>query len=305
MGQRRAHAELEYAGAHLRLLHSRRAPLHRVHPGTGGHRLHRHAERCRRGDGAAHLAERRRWAGISTATVRYYERIGVLPAADRSPNGYRNYDERTVERLGFIGRAKQLGCTLDEIGDLVTAWDGGQCGPVQDRLRDLVDDKLAASQTEIVALATLTDDLRRAAATLETHRPEGRCDELCGCLPQTPTAAPITPTTEPGNPSADNLPIACSLDLDQARQRVEEWNRLLHDQPGIAGSVTSRQPIDGGIEFDDTVDLAALVNLATAEHDCCPFFGFAVTIDHRGIGFDITAPRDAQTVVTSLFGAIQ
>ena len=58
-------------------------------------------------------------AGITTATVRYYERVGVLPAAVRSANGYRSYDERTVERLGFIGRAKQLGCTLEEVGEIL------------------------------------------------------------------------------------------------------------------------------------------------------------------------------------------
>ena len=37
-------------------------------------------------------------AGVSAAAVRYYERIGVLPAASRSGNGYRTYDERTVEQ---------------------------------------------------------------------------------------------------------------------------------------------------------------------------------------------------------------
>jgi MerR family copper efflux transcriptional regulator len=91
----------------------------------------------------AEVADR---VGISTATVRYYERIGVLPEPRRGDNGYRCYDEHTVERLEFIARAKQLGCTLDEIGELVVAWDGGECGPIQDRLRTVVADKLAAAQ---------------------------------------------------------------------------------------------------------------------------------------------------------------
>ncbi len=82
-------------------------------------------------------------SGFSTATLRYYEEIGLLPEATRSAAGYRMYDQRTIDRLGFIARAKQLGCTLDEITGLTTAWDGGQCGPVQDQLRKLVASKIS------------------------------------------------------------------------------------------------------------------------------------------------------------------
>ena len=78
--------------------------------------------------------------------MRYYEQIGLLPEASRTPAGYRMYDQRTLERLAFIARAKQLGCTLEEIAGLTTAWDGGQCGPIQDQLRRLVAGKIAAAQ---------------------------------------------------------------------------------------------------------------------------------------------------------------
>ena len=75
-------------------------------------------------------------SGFSAATLRYYdEEIGLLPESTRTPAGYRVFDDCTLDRLAFIARAKRLGCTLDEIGDLTLAWDGGQCGPVQDRLR--------------------------------------------------------------------------------------------------------------------------------------------------------------------------
>lgn len=52
--------------------------------------------------------------------MRYYERIGLLPQSTRTPAGYRTYDQRTVERLAFIARAKQLGCTLEEVTGLTT-----------------------------------------------------------------------------------------------------------------------------------------------------------------------------------------
>ena len=57
-------------------------------------------------------------SGFSAATLRYYEEIGLLPEASRTPAGYRLYDDRTLDRLAFISRAKQLGCSLDEITDL-------------------------------------------------------------------------------------------------------------------------------------------------------------------------------------------
>src|SRR4051812_10668123 len=56
--------------------------------------------------------------GFSTPPPRYYESIGLLPPADRTESGYRVYDDRSVERLTFIARAKQLGCTLEEITEL-------------------------------------------------------------------------------------------------------------------------------------------------------------------------------------------
>ena len=56
-------------------------------------------------------------SGFSPPTLRYYEEIGILPAPTRTPSGYRTYDERTLERLAFIARTKQLGCTLEEIAE--------------------------------------------------------------------------------------------------------------------------------------------------------------------------------------------
>jgi DNA-binding transcriptional MerR regulator len=125
------------------------------------------------------VAER---SGFTTTTLRYYEEIGLLPVAGRTPAGYRLYDDHALERLAFISRAKQLGCTLDEIADLTVAWDGGQCAPVQDRLRALVADKLARAQQQIAELTALSADLQRAAATLAAQRPDGPCDDTCGCL---------------------------------------------------------------------------------------------------------------------------
>lgn len=253
----------------------------------------------------AEVADR---AGVTTATVRYYERIGVLPPAPRAGNGYRSYDERTVERLAFINRAKQLGCTLDEITDLTTAWDGGQCGPIQDRLRALVADKLATAQTEIIELVTLTEELRRAATALERHRPVGACDDQCGCITAAVDDAPrdvaIALTNKPtDDPDAT---VACTLGPDRIRDRIDAWNQLLGDHAGALGAVTTRTAIDHGIrlKFAPGVDIAELAHLAAAEQDCCRFFNFAITIDQRGVGLDVTALPDAHAAATALFGSL-
>ena len=125
-------------------------------------------------------------SGFSAATLRYYEEIGLLPQPERTPGGYRVYDDRTLDRLAFIARAKQLGCSLEEIADLTSAWEGGRCGPVQDRLRTVVAAKLADAQQQVVELITFEAELQQAAAALERHRPDGACDDRCGCVGDVP-----------------------------------------------------------------------------------------------------------------------
>ena len=124
-----------------------------------------------------------RASGFPPATLRYYEKIGLLPRASRTDAGYRIYDTATLDRLAFIARAKQLGCSLEEIAELLEAWEGGRCGPVQERLRRLVGEKIAAGRAQIDELTDVLDALGRAALGLEGHRPEGPCDARCGCVP--------------------------------------------------------------------------------------------------------------------------
>ena len=63
-------------------------------------------------------------AGVTPKTVRYYESIGLLPSPERSASGYRAYATEDVERLQFVGKAKLLGLSLGEIGDILRASEG-------------------------------------------------------------------------------------------------------------------------------------------------------------------------------------
>src|SRR5215831_19667296 len=58
-------------------------------------------------------------AGVNIETIRYYERIGLMPKPPRSGGGHRVYGATHVKRLGFIRRARELGFSLDEVRDLL------------------------------------------------------------------------------------------------------------------------------------------------------------------------------------------
>ncbi|MGQ0648364.1 MAG: heavy metal-responsive transcriptional regulator [Gemmatimonadaceae bacterium] len=58
-------------------------------------------------------------AAVNAQTLRYYERVGLLPEPARRSSGYREYDVDTVRRVRFIKRAQDLGFTLSEIADLL------------------------------------------------------------------------------------------------------------------------------------------------------------------------------------------
>ncbi|MCP4563887.1 MAG: helix-turn-helix domain-containing protein [Bosea sp.] len=58
-------------------------------------------------------------AGVNLETVRYYERIGLMPEPGRTAGGYRSYEDRHVRRLSFIRRSRELGFRIEEIKALL------------------------------------------------------------------------------------------------------------------------------------------------------------------------------------------
>jgi DNA-binding transcriptional MerR regulator len=97
--------------------------------------------------------------GASPDTLRYYERIGLLPKAERSASGYRLYGDDAVGRLRFIKGAQQLGLSLEEIGELLSIRERGLC-PCG-HTRQLLEQRLSRLDAELAELTHLRGEIRR------------------------------------------------------------------------------------------------------------------------------------------------
>jgi len=98
-------------------------------------------------------------SGLPVKTVRYYDDLGLLaPVVSRSRAGYRLFDAAVFGRLGFIQRARNLGLSLSDIGDILAVRDRCElpCGEVKARLQQ----KRAEIARQIAALQVLDGELR-------------------------------------------------------------------------------------------------------------------------------------------------
>jgi DNA-binding transcriptional MerR regulator len=234
-------------------------------------------------------------SGFSPSTLRYYEQVGLLTAAERSTGGYRLYDEAALARLRFIERAKQLGLPLEEIRELVAVWDGGLCAHVQDRLREHVAANTTEVRARIAELTTFATQLDAADAQLTDRSPDGPCAEGCGCVAPDPATASAPRVLEL---APTRRRVACTLAADDQPARLAEWTELL-------ALVEHREPIDGGVRLRfpaDPVLAGRLADLATREHACCSFFTFTLHPASNAVTLDVQGPDDAAAIIADFFG---
>ncbi len=117
-------------------------------------------------------------AAVDVQTVRYYERLGLLPAAERTASGYRVYSPETVERLRFIRQAQTLGFRLEEIREILRVKYAGQ-SPCE-CVRDTLERKLKEVEEQMAELVSFRKQLRstlKRAKTLPSlsHRDTAIC----------------------------------------------------------------------------------------------------------------------------------
>lgn len=104
------------------------------------------------------IGELAKATGTQTETIRYYERIGLLPAPGRTGGNYRLYGPRDAERLAFVRRSRDLGFAIDEIRALLALADqkDRDCGKVDAIARE----HLEGVERKIVDLERLAQELR-------------------------------------------------------------------------------------------------------------------------------------------------
>jgi DNA-binding transcriptional MerR regulator len=128
--------------------------------------------------------------GVRADTVRYYERVGLMPEPARTSGAHRRYDPRAVDRLQFIRGAQRLGLRLSDIGNLLAVRDTGECPcePAEPLLRQRIAeidaelDRLHRLKADLVAMATqlpgnaCPDPTPGTWCPPDHPRREGRCE---------------------------------------------------------------------------------------------------------------------------------
>ncbi|MDQ6754862.1 MAG: heavy metal-responsive transcriptional regulator [Actinomycetota bacterium] len=127
------------------------------------------------------IGETAKAAGMTAKALRFYEDRGLLPAAERTSGGYRNYRQDTLRRLDFIRRARTAGLTLAQIQELLDLRDSGKppCIHVRELLSCRLSD-LDARITELTALRSIVAVLYQDVSAAD---PAG-CDpdDICSYL---------------------------------------------------------------------------------------------------------------------------
>jgi MerR family copper efflux transcriptional regulator len=96
--------------------------------------------------------------GLSGDTLRYYEKVGLMPRVTRAPSGIRLYSDEDISRLRFIQRAQKMSFTLAEIANLLKMRDHPQ--QTRNKVRTLTQRKLAEIDIYLTDLRVLRRELR-------------------------------------------------------------------------------------------------------------------------------------------------
>jgi len=132
-------------------------------------------------------------SGVSAKMIRYYESVGLIPAAGRTGAGYRTYAATDVQMLRFVRRARDLGFPVDRIEELLALW--------RDRTRHSGDVKRLAEE-QIDGLERKVREMQAMIGTLR-HLADACCGDD---RPECPILADLGRADEGGSPDAGRAP---------------------------------------------------------------------------------------------------
>lgn len=117
-----------------------------------------------------------RTTGCPAATIRYYERVGLLPGAVRGSNGYRYYDDHDLQRISFVTQARELGFPIAAVHSLLAL----ASHPEQpcDAVDEQVAEQLAAVRLRITRLRELEARLAQLQDACNRHQSMRDCGIL-------------------------------------------------------------------------------------------------------------------------------
>ena len=114
------------------------------------------------------IGELARATGTKAETIRYYEREGILPAADRTDSNYRDYSTEHLQMLTFVRRARGLGFNMAQVRELLALSDHDEkpCQDVDQLVRQQLDDV----ERRIAGLTSLRDELSQMLRSCDADK---------------------------------------------------------------------------------------------------------------------------------------
>jgi DNA-binding transcriptional MerR regulator len=139
-------------------------------------------------EGRLSIGELSRRSGVKDVTIRYYERINLMPSPPRTENNYRAYKWEHLYRLRFIRRCRDLGFTLDQLRDLLSlsTQPGLRCAAVD----HIAESHLEEIERKVADLQRLAIELRRIKMSCAGRGRIGNCRILQALSSATKAAGP-------------------------------------------------------------------------------------------------------------------
>lgn len=138
---------------------------------------------------AMRIGELAQRLGLNTQTIRYYERIGLLPEPERTESGYRSYREEDARRLRFIKNARSAGLNLGEVMEVLAFHERGEtpCAYVTEALARRAEE-VERQIAELTQFKEELDDLYELAKKQPAREPQqgNYCHIIEGSTPETP-----------------------------------------------------------------------------------------------------------------------